>query len=241
MDLFYYYILSFLIVILLFVLRNNDRNLSQDGKNKTGEIVSWCIIIFGIILGFTIANFYNRYIETREILVNEIVNLQIIYRTFKVLPDNQKVIKSIKNYVKSVINDLQYSLQNNVYSIETSNYYRIMDSNIIEYFNEYKTNPFISTINNRLSTSERIKILSQEVITGNFYILMLWFLFIFILIPLYFLKMPDKFIQLLIEFCLLSMFLTGIYLCTTINNPFIESPIMLKFTMYEDLLDEINL
>ena len=44
----------------------------------------------------------------------------------------------------------------------------------------------------------------------------------------------------LIEFCLLSMFLTGIYLCTAINNPFVESPVMLKFTMYEDLLAEIN-
>ena len=241
MDLIGGFALSFILTSLLYILRTPQEYLSKVGETKTELIIGWCIIVFSIILGFTIVNFYNRYIEIRNILVNEIVNLQIIYRTFDKFDNSEVVLESIRNYVESVLNDLQYSLQNDVYSKKTELLYRKMDNSIISYFNDHRDNTFISTINSRLSTSQRIKvIIDQEIVTGNFYINILWLLFALILIPLYFAKMPNKIIQFIIEFCLLSIFITGIVLCGFINNPFVESPVTLKFTMYSDLLDEMG-
>lgn len=240
LDLGMGFLLSFIIVTTLFLSRGSNDNLTKTGETKNELIIGWCIIIFSVILGFTIGNFYNRYIDIRNTLVNEVINLQIIYRIFKVLPNSEGVVESIKKYTESVLLDLKCSLQNGYYSQKTEYLYMNMDNTIIKYFNEYNTNSFLTSVISRLSTSQRIKVIDQEIRTGDFYINILWVLFSLILIPLYFAKMPNKKIQFVIEFCLLSIFISGIVLCGYINNPFVETPVTLKLTMYSDFLNELN-
>ena len=232
-------VLSFLLTLLLFLLRalNLDSNITVMNSEL---IIGWCVLMFSIILGFAILIFYNRYIEVRNTLVDEVINLQIIYRTFTQLPNSEQVLKNIKNYVESVLTNLKCSLKNGVYSPVTEKLYRKMDLSIIQYFSDNPTSLFISTTMDRLSTCQKIKAIDNEITTGNFYIKVLWFLFIFVLIPLYFDKMPNKVAQTISEFCLLSIFTTGIVLCDNINNPFADTPVALQFTMYSDLLSEIN-
>ena len=103
------FIISMMIVLLLLVLRRNYDGLSPDGTSKTELLVGWCIIVYSIILGFTLNNFYNRYKEIRKTLVNEVTNLQIIYRIMKQLPNSENVIQSIKADVRADLEELRFS------------------------------------------------------------------------------------------------------------------------------------
>lgn len=230
MDLACGFLLSFLFVVILFISREYKDNKSID-DSKIEFIIGWSIILFSLILGFTIGNFYNRYIETRNMLVDEVVNLQIIYRTFKVFPNTDNIIDSIKLYVSSILNNSEDTFNNHIN----------MDNKIIEYFNENQSNQFLTTTMNRLSSSEKIKTIKNEILNGQFFINILWFLLALIVIPFYFLKTSNKINQSVIELFLFTILITGIVLCEYINNPFIDSPIKIKFDSYYDLLNEINL
>lgn len=217
----------------------NAYSLTTEGKTITYETVAWCIVVYGIILGFTISNFYNKYILIRETLVTEVTNLEIIFYILKFQPESLEVIYSIRSYVESVIDDLSCSLQNNKYSPKTAAKYDYMNDEIIKYFTNSKSNLSVGVIN-RMSTSEKIEVLVKEIDTGNFYVSVLWLLFFVILIPLYFSKMKNRSVQFLLELCLLIIFLTGIYMCTILNNPFIKSPISLDFASYKSFLAQID-
>lgn len=230
MDLFSGFCLSFLIVIILYILREIN---NTDNKNSKIEfVIGWSIILFSIILGFTIGNFYNRYIETRNMLVDEVANLQIIYSTFKVLPDSENVIDSMKAYLSSILcNDSD---------VESSKLSLNMNEDIIDYFNKNQENKFLTTIMNRVSPSQKLKMIKNEIKNGQFFINILWFLFTLVIIPFYSLKICNKINQSIIEFFLVVILVTGIILCEYINDPFKETPLKINHDIYADLLNEIN-
>lgn len=226
-----------MVVVLFYNTRPSYEKLTEKGENVTGETIGWCILIFSLILGFTIANFYARYIEIRETFVTEVTNLQIISR-FIDKNLGKSALLSIKEYAKSVLDDLQYSLANKCYSKRTADLYAKMNTNIQEYLNQNSN--FSTAIVNRMSTSQKIKVLVQEIDVGEFYISSIWLLFIFTLIPLYYSHMKNRKVQLILEFFLILIFSTGIYLCTILNNPLSDTPVKLNLSMYQDLIYEID-
>jgi hypothetical protein len=235
-----YLIIAIMIAIILYLTRFLVPTLSLNDKAITHEIVSWSIIIYGIILGFSISNFYNRYTSIRETLITEVTNLQIIYRIFKTLPDSEEVIESIKVYTINVTKELIISLGREEYLSSTVMLYRDMDNKIINYFNKHPGNPFVNQILSRLSTDQKIKKLVDEIKSGNYYINMLNILLIFIIIPLWFIKLDNSIIQFFMDICLLIIIACALYLLKILNNPFIKRPISFDLNMYSDLLNEIN-
>lgn len=231
--LFLYIFLAIMISLLIMYLRPDKGQLNEGFISST---IGWTLIIYGLILAFSINIFYTRYIEIRTIFADEVNNLLLTYRYFKVLPDNEFVLHSIHSYANSVLNDLLPSLQNGEYSEKTNFYYTQMTNTIINYVNDHPTIVFDNNILIRLTTNERIKQIAIE-IKNQYYITIIWLLFLFVLIPMFFISTPNRSLQFLMDSCILIILLTLIYVITILNNPFRESPIQIELTMYQDLLN----
>lgn len=238
MEYYTYIFIALYLSILLFIIRTNVKS----SFSASIEIsVGWCIFLYGIILGFSISNFYGKYISIRDSFIKEASNLKIIYKTLSLLPnieDTHDALIAIENYVKSVPIDLLKSLKINKYSNNSKDLYNKMNNEIINYTIKNSTNTIIN--NNlliRISSDEFIKQIINEINVGNYYINFLYTLLIFILIPIYFINLNNKILQFILDFCIFSILLSGIYLCQILNNPFIFSPISFHFEIYKNLLD----
>ena len=112
---------------------------------------------------------------------------------------------------------------------------------LIHPINNNPNNPFNNNILMRMSTDDKIKKLVEEMKSGNYYILLLCFLVVFLLVPLWLSKIRHKWIQFCVDLCFLSLIFSSIYLLTILNVPFgKDNPVSLNVSMYEDLVDEIN-
>lgn len=238
-----YILIAIIIAIILYLVRPFVPVLDLNDRTIVVSSISWMAIIYALLLTFSIQNFFNRYITIRDAFVNEGTNIQIIYRIFKLLPEsNEKdqVIESIKKYSENVINVLIPSLANKKYSTETDIYYNQMDQSILNYINIYGNNIFDNNLLLRLSTSQKIKQLVNEINVGDYYIQFLIIIFILIIIPLSLSKMVNAGIQLVIDLCFLIFVGSTIYLLTILGDPFGDNPIAFKMGLYTELLDEIK-
>lgn len=239
MDYYIYIIIAIIISIILCLIRPIRKDLDPSEKSIITGSIGWCLVIYGLMAGFSINIFYNRYLEIRNTFITEITNLQLTYRYFKTLPNSENVILSMKNYLKSIFIDLLPNLKNKKYSEKSEQLYRDMDNEIIKYLNS-NPNIFVNNILIRMGTDQKIKRLVDEINDGEYYINILIFLFIIILIPLWLTSTVDKYIQFIIDACILIILISALYICIILNNVFDDSPISIKMQGYQDLLDEIE-
>ena len=239
MDLFIYIFIAIIIAVIITTIRPVRKSLDAPERGIIQNSIGWCLVIYGLILGFSINIFYTRYIEIRNTIVTDVTNLQITTKFFKSL-NAMNVVESIERYTESVINDLVPMLKSGKYSEKTAYLYWKMNQEIVTYVRDHPTVVFDNNILIRMSTDEKFKQILNEINISQYYIKILWFLFIFVLIPLFFISSPDKVIQFILDSSLLIILVTCIYLCSILNNPFMESPVSLKLAAYTDLLNEIK-
>lgn len=236
----YIYYLLFALILSLILSQTRFSELSPTLGTIISTNVAWCIVIYGIILGFSISNFYNKYILVRDTFVKEATNIKLTYQIFKQLPSSEErdnVLKSIEKYVISVKTTLVKSLANYEYDKTTNALYNQMNKEIINYVNTYPSNVFNNNILLRLSTSDYIKQITNEMNSSKYYITLLWFLLIFVIFPLWLIVLKSKLLQFTLDFSLLVILLSCIYLCDVLSNPFVNSPISIKLQIFNDLLD----
>lgn len=241
MDYAGYIGLAFIFASAIAVFRSQNFDVQNSEKSLIAMTVGWILVIYGLIVSFSIGFFYNRYVTIREMFVTDVTNLQLTYRMLKELKASPDVLLSIKRYVRSVLKDQLPALQNGDYSRRTEALYYEMDTKIINYLREYRDNAGLFTANilMRLSTDTKVIQLVNEINSTEYYISILWFLLLFVMAPLYLVSPPNKLLQFGIDFCLLSILVTAIYLCTILNNPFYDSPISIKMVGFQTLYKEI--
>jgi hypothetical protein len=242
-------VIAIILTVILSFIRPLRLNLTKEERNDVNNAVGWVLVIYGLIIAFSLTIFYQRYITIRDTFINQVTNLQITYRIFdtlsnsddvNIVKDSTTVIESIRDYLDTIFNDLIPNLQKGKYSKMSENAYKKMDNEIIKFVGNHPTLSYNNALLLRLSTDQVIKRLVDEINVGKYYIKILFFLFIFILIPLWYSSLPEWKTQFLIDLCVLMILLTVLYLCTILNNPFMSSPVSIKLTAYEDLLEEVN-
>lgn len=195
--------------------------------------VSWIIATFSLLLAFTISNFYNRYVTTRDDLINEASNLEIIYELLTKIPNSETPREAIKKYLLKII-----SLEN--FKTQGHQEYYSMRLKIVNFLNDQITiHPFTNDILSRLSSDNHLEGLIREIKSGSYYINIICLLLVLVIIPLWFIYV-DKYLQLFLVTCLMTMFLIIIYLMEILNDPFGKSPLQIKFESYRDVLNRIN-
>jgi hypothetical protein len=249
MPYFVFIIIAVILSIILAFIRPVRLNLTKEERNDINAAVGWVLIIYGLIMAFSLTIFYQRYIAIRDTFINQVTNLQITYRIFdalsrsddaEIVKDSTTVIESMRDYLDTIFTDLIPDLEQGKYSKSSETAYKKMDDEIIKFVGEHPSIPYNNALLLRLSTDQVIKRLVDEISVGKYYIEILSFLFIFILIPLWYSSLPEWKTQLVIDLCVLIILLTVIYLCTILNNPFMKSRVSIKFSAYEDLLKEVN-
>lgn len=240
MPYFLYVILAILIAVILMCTRPLVPLITVEERAIISASVGWCMVVYGLILAFSISNFYTRYISIRDTFVTEVINLQIIYRIMRMYDDTEDVKMSIYNYVKNIHREVKYDLMNKEYPKSSEELYYTMNSTILKYVKENE-NFFNANMMLRLSTDTRIKKLIDEIKAGNYYIEILSILLIFIIIPLWLSKMKDRLIQFIIDSCLLIILFSILHLLNILNNPFCDcNPLSLNLDMYSNLASEIE-
>lgn len=235
------YILYLIIAVVIAFIFSQTRIFSIQDKNIIEGTVGWVLVIYGLILSFSMINFYNRYITMRDSFITEATNLQLIYDFFTQLTPSKEIDEineSILNYAKHIKN---INGENYKFKIEQSDeLYNVMNDKILKYINNNNNIPFATNILMRMGTNIRIKKLIDEIDAGQYYINILCFLLIFISIPLWLTTVKNRTIQFFIDLCIYIVILTVIYLCEILNNPFIESPLSFNLSMYSDLVKRIE-
>ena len=236
MEYFWYVLIAVIIAILISQTRTAH---IEDGGIIKGY-VGWVMVIYGLILGFSLTNFYSRYVAMRNAFIKDATNYQLIYEFFIKMdksPEIDDIINSILKYLELISSiGIDYKEKLKI----SDNIYKDMNTKIINYLKNNQTS-FTNNILSRLNTNIEIKKLADEIEAGQYYIAILCFLVIFIIIPLAIsTSMLDRKIQFLLDFSILIIISTALYLCEILNNPFIQSPISFNLSMYSDLIDTIK-
>jgi hypothetical protein len=240
MDYFMYVLIAFIIACIIFVIRPSKSKFDSNEKNIISGSIGWVLVVYALILSFSINIFYSRYVEIRNVFIADASNLHLIYRYLKRSPNSAYPIFKILEYSQYVSTYLTKNLRHQEFGANVSRLYFEMNNAIIEYVQE---NPNVIFSNNmlfRINTDQIIIQLTHEIKISSHYLNILWFLFFFVVVLIYFITTSNKLIQFFIDGILLTILLSGIYLCTILSNPFLESPVNINFAAYQDLVREIT-
>lgn len=234
----FYIILAMIVSYILMVTRHWNMGWIGEKFESLNSLIGWTVTAYSLILSFTISNFYDRYVDIRNTLVEESTHLKVIYRSIGTYDNNINTIQSIHEYVVKITNATFVNKEYGIYSDELGRKYRQMSYAVFELLKEDDTN-IGSNILSQITSNEKIRTLLNEIEAGQYMINLLGFLLIFVIMMLWFVKVTQT-IQFIAIFCILSVLLTAIYLITILNNPFLRSPLYISLEMYETLLYEIE-
>lgn len=236
------HILSIILIILIamvlaiFIARIRFNIFTYDvfEEKLSFASVTWCIVFFTLLLTFTISNFYNQYIDIRNSFITEIGNLQIIYMILKNEKGSGYVLKSIRQYIKSVIEDQLPLNDKGKYSEKTDRYHYKMNKNIIKYAESHPN--LTNSLLLRVTSNEKNKRILTEVQNNIYLSKIVYFSFIFIIIVLCLVHVNDFNLQILVDFCFLSLAMLGLYLLYIFANPFNKSISDFPNSIYDDIV-----
>jgi hypothetical protein len=237
-------IVVIIIAIIMFYTRREFTCFTENQKSIYTSIFNWVIIIYALILTFTFSSFYQRFIDYRDILIDESNNLILIYRMIKLGPQSKysrKALKSIREYTINVIEDVFPNLACGTYSAKSTILNTKMINDIITYTYENKNisdNPALSNILGRMTTDQKIKKLVEGFEFGTFLIQLLMFFSIFVIIGIWIVQIRNPKLQFIIDLSLLLIIFISIFLLSLLNNPF-QSGLMTP-SGYVELLNEIK-
>lgn len=233
-----YLLFGFLILLIYEGIRLFYRPIGKDDQKIALGFVSVMGVIFGLMLSFTIANFYSRYQELTDIVVNEVTDLQLIYRMLLRSPGSEDAVASMKAYLKGVI-DTWLDYQNGTIDDHIIQLYRKMDAEILDYIRDHPDNIYNQNILSRLSTNQHNLVAIREVVTNKIFIYVIIVAALFLLLGLYWIHISNLIVQTMLDLSVISIVVIGIYLLYVLSAPFSISGFGITPQSYQDLLNEI--
>lgn len=227
-------------VSLIFVWSKKfHRKLNPDEQTVIGITVTFATLVFSLLLGFTISGFSDRYFTLRNVLLNEVANLQITYRLIHKLPGSEPVVTAMRDYVQSVIRDEWPALKRDELSPTTDAYHNRLDEAIATFVQANPNNPISSTLLSRLTTNERAnRLASRRGVT--FLVAVVILSALLCLVGFWYLGIEHKTVQFLVDFGIIAIVFVGLYLLYILQQPFNDSEVTLSPIAYENLLQEVK-
>lgn len=233
-------ILAVLISVLLCCAQSFNIKLFDVTKTLVSTSIYWAVLLFSLILSFSIFSFYSRYINIRSELINSAANLQVIYLIIKSGPPSPEAtvaIDSIIAYSSFILKTFVHNSSQCYYDNRTSYLYNKMNDDILAYTRvPENVNIFSNNILDRLDTDQKLKLLISDTTTGEYFILIMCVCFVLIMILFSLIVIEHLIVKLILFAVIVAIMLLAIYLIIILNNPFLESPIQLNVNMYRDLI-----
>lgn len=237
MSIFLIILISFSISIFISLIKSLNIKLNVYERSIISTSVGWCLVIYSLILAFAINSFYTRYLDIRTIITNKASSIELLYSFLKVQKKSEqrdKTILALSKYLSEISSEL-YSNINNYDKI-----HKELNDEIIKCIGENPNSPYNYKILADLSTEQQLKKIFDEIQSSNYYISILIFLFLIVLIPISFTTSNVKYVQFMVDFCVITILISGLSLAYFLANPFVSSPISINLNFFSDLSKDID-
>lgn len=234
-----YIIIFSLIIGVFFVLSKLFYTPSRaENQQVIGISITFTSVVFGLLLGFTVSNFWNRYITIGDFISEEAQQLSEMYNIVKGYPGTQGIINALQLYLENTINvEFKFLAQN-----KTSKENDVLFKNIIieinNYVRENPNTPIANTLYTLIPERERLK----NTINASFSNYLIWIIIISAIITLvgfWLLQNENLYFQLIIDVGIIAIISLSIYLLYELKNPF-SGIFQIQPTDFINLLNEIK-
>lgn len=238
LELVFTIIIAIIISYCFVVSKNLIPRILHQEQSIIAVTVTFCGLIFSILLGFSYQNFWNRYDELNNCILREAGNLQILYRTVKDFPGTEGISNAIKEYLLAVINIEWELLKVGKNSDKVEKLYCDITTEI----NKYVKNNEKSLLSQELL----FRNISHERMRRTYYTPDKTFTIIIILagvfatVGFWFLRCHSDNVQFIIDFIFICVIALGIYILLSIQSPFTGGIFQITSIAYQDVLNEFN-
>jgi len=233
------FFLSLIITYIYTTSREFYRKVSNEELTVVVPIMGLTSLLFSLLATFTISNLWNRYQDIRLALVTQLNQLRLIYRTVKLLPDTQKIQKTIKIYAHSLATTQLEALSRDKTSPFTESLHRELVQDLLEYTQD--NNPVnIDVITSNLYTGEiGEQLLTSDINRALYFVLLLTA--ILTLAAFWFLNIDNSTVQFYLDLITIMIIGLALYLVYELSNPFSSDLLRTSFTsIYTDFLNELD-
>lgn len=236
---YYVYIILALFVVMVFIFTRSLRDSCEADKEIVKCAVEWTLLIYSLILAFSIGIFYEKYTETRNIIFNQTTAISVLHRYFSVEPNAEEIVVKIKEYTETIHQNLD-RYKDTGHLDKNHAAFDEMHTAIIEYLHENPNMTFKEDVLSKLNDIQKVKVLINDMKVGNHYIQIIWFLTFFLLVLLWVNSLEDLILEILTDLTIVIMAFSAIYLCDILNDPIKSSPISIDLNVYSELFKEIK-
>jgi ABC-type multidrug transport system fused ATPase/permease subunit len=238
LDLLVVFILSVVLGLFFVLTKLFYQPTSPDNQSIIGLTVTFTSLVFGLLLGFTVSNFWNRYIEISDFITEEAESLKKLYRVVKDYPNTENIVNAIQNYTDNTINSEWKLLEQGKFSAENENLFKNITTQINEYIKQNPDTPLINSIYNLIPERDKLK---NTLFTNftNSLILIVIVSALVTLIGFWLLRNVNFYIQFIIDVGIILIIVLSVYLLYELSNPF-KGVFKLEPVLYEDLFNEID-
>lgn len=216
--------------------------ISEDLRRSMGAILGFAAISFSLLLGFMVSYFLTRFLDIERTLVDEVTQLQLIYRMLKPLPESAPIISALRTYVQSVITEEWPALQRGESSPRTEALQAQFSELLIQYFADPQHSVTLGqVVLAKLSTGEWRKRLATVLRANRFLISVIAIAGFITLLGFWLYHHRTNIYAFLVDFVIISLVALGLFLLVVLNRPFAQSNLGVSPLIYEDLLREIDI
>lgn len=205
-----------LLITFLFSKSKYITNYTYNQENIV-PVISFTSLIFSLLLGLTISNLWNKYINIKELINSNIARTKQLYFMTIGYPDTMEIRKNIKKYIENIINVEYPSLKKGKLLFDSK-----YNKNIILSINNYALrNPnslLTSSLYELLPERGAIRVLLSE--KENYLLILIIIFSVVSLLGFWFIKNQNSNIQFIVDYGIISTIIICIFLIYNLLNPF---------------------
>lgn len=240
-DLVLYLGTAFVVAIVFNWTRQFHGVISEDVRRSMGAILGFAAITFSLLLGFMVSYFLTRFLDIERTLVDEVTQLQLIYRMLKPFPDAAPVEAKLRAYVESVIKDEWPALQQGTTNTRTDELQAEFSDALVRYVNDPQHNAALGqVVLSKLTTGEWRKRLATVLRANRLLISVVALAGAITLLGFWLYHHHSSAYAFLLDFVIIGLVAIGLFLLVILNRPFAPSHLGISPLIYEDLLREID-
>jgi len=233
------FFLSIILTVMYTTSREFYKRISNEELTVVVPIMGLNSVLFAFLATFTISNLWNRYQDIRLALVTQLNQVKLVYQMVRLLPDTEKIQKTIKIYANSLATTQLNALSRDKTSPYTISVHNDLVRELLEYTQiNHPVNSDIIFAN--LYTGEiGEQLLTSDINRALYFVLLLSA--ILTLISFWFLNIDNITVQFWLDLITIMIIGLALYLVFELSNPFSSELLRTSFaSIYTDFLKQLD-
>jgi len=206
-------------------------------QSTLGIVIAFASIIYTLLITFMISIFIERYYNLKELFIEEVSLVQMIYETVKDLPGSEFIIDDIREYIKEYENVIIPSLKKGDRKVNPLSYKKLRED-VLSFARKNKDSMLNGLLQNKLQSNIDIKGNLDEKLDSAM-VIVIFIMTIFILVSLWFVEVGHSKIQIMMDFCIIVIMVFMLSIVYYLSTPFKESPLSIELDIFDVLKNEV--